>query len=464
MTKTQELFFKSALIQQPFFQTGWMENVSLTINDGTIESISVGSEPAADAQVMDGVAIPAMPNVHSHAFQRAFVGLSEYRTAANDSFWTWRKLMYDFVLKLTPDDVYTIARQLYLEMLVAGYSWVGEFQYLHNEESGESYPDLPQMSRVLLEAAASTGIGICMLPVLYQRSGFDATAPGDEQRRFVLSDDEFLGLCESCQIATEPLPNATAGIAIHSLRAASKEAIETVLAYRKKFYPGCPVHIHIAEQIQEVEDCLAATGKRPVEYLLANFEVDENWCLIHATHLSDDEVYRLAAKDVVVGLCPTTEANLGDGIFQAEKYLGDRGRLAIGSDSHCSIDPREELRLIEYGQRLTSRQRAVLGSEKESVGRQLYRMAAEWGGKALGVKTGKIGVGHRADLLVIDDQHPTIAGARNDRLLDRFVFSNTGSPIAERMIGGNWIENDVLEYQLAQSREDFVKLNKRMLG
>lgn len=461
---THELFFKSALIQLPFFQTGWMDNVSISINDGTIEAISVGSAPSENARQIDGVAIPAMTNVHSHAFQRAFVALSEYRTADKDSFWTWRKLMYDFALQLTPDDVYTIARQLYLEMLDAGYSWVGEFHYLHNDEAGETYSDIAQMARVLLDAANDTGIGICLLPVLYQRSGFDVQTPTEQQRRFVLSDDEYLGLFESCQNAIAPLPNAAAGVAIHSLRAASKDSIQNVLAYRKKHATDCPVHIHIAEQTQEVDDCLAATGKRPVDYLLANFDVDENWCLIHATHLADDEVYRLAAKDVVVGLCPTTEANLGDGFFQAAKYLGDRGRIAIGSDSQCSIDPCEELRLLEYGQRLSSRQRAILGSEKESVGRQLYRMAAEWGGKALGVKTGKIGVGYRADLLVIDDQHSTIAGAQNDRLLDRFVFSNTGNPIVERMVGGTWIENDVLEFQLAQSREDFVKLNQRLMG
>ncbi len=459
-----ELFFKSALIQQPSSAAGWMDNVSMTIRNGVIEAISTDRKPKEGAKIVSGVAVPSMVNVHSHAFQRAFGGLSEFRTANKDSFWTWRKLMYDFALKLTPDDVYVIARQLYLEMVNAGYSWVGEFQYLHNDKTGQGYSDRARMAQVILKAATDSGIGVCLLPVLYQQSGFDVLAPIKKQRRFILSLEDYWTLLGACKNAVAALPNAAVGMAVHSLRAASKDSIQKVIEFRKKDIPDCPVHIHIAEQIQEVKDCISVTGKRPVEYLLSNFDIDENWCLIHATHLTDEEVHSLARAKVVVGLCPTTEANLGDGIFQAKKFLGARGRFAIGSDSHCSVDPREELRLLEYGQRLSLQQRAILGSENESVGRQLYQMAAECGGKALGVKTGKLGVGYRADLLVIDDQHSTVAGAQEDRLLDRFIFSNTGNPIAKRMIGGRWIEKEALAVQLAQSQKDFVELNQRLLG
>jgi len=285
-------FFRSALVEIDN-DTSWQSNVSISIDDGTIVDIVADSDPSNCAS-SDGVVIPAMVNVHSHAFQRGFAGLSEYQTGANDSFWTWRKLMYDFVGKLSPDDVYVIARQLYLEMLQAGYSWVGEFHYLHNDVDGSQFANRAEMAEAVCRAAGETGIGICLLPVLYQRSGFDSEVANEGQRRFVLDNDQFLELLELCQNQLSTQSNATLGIAFHSLRAVSADAMDWVLNQREALLGNCPVHIHVAEQTQEVDDCVASTGMRSVEFLLSRFPVDQDWCLIHATHLNANEVKDLA--------------------------------------------------------------------------------------------------------------------------------------------------------------------------
>jgi formimidoylglutamate deiminase len=460
--KMETYFFKSALVEIDG-KTGWHSDVSISVNEGMIVDLNVNAE-SDNCTKMDGVAIPAMVNVHSHAFQRGFAGLSEYETSSNDSFWTWRKLMYDFVSKLSPDDVYVIARQLYLEMLRAGYSWVGEFHYLHNDDSGKIYSNRAEMADAVCRAAADTGIGICLLPVLYQRSGFNAQEVNDGQKRFALTTDQFLDLVDLCQSQTATNSSAKMGIAFHSLRAVSSDTIKLVLAERENSFPGCPVHIHVAEQTQEVDDCLAATGKRPVEFLLSQARLDQNWCLIHATHLNSNETIAIAKSGAVVGLCPTTEANLGDGFFPASEYLDLNGSVAIGSDSHCSVDVADELRTLEYGQRLKSRKRALLGdgNNSVSVGRHLFQNCAEGGGQGIGVSTGRIEKGHRADFLIVDDNHATIAGAAEDRLLDRFVFVNTGNPILARMIGGRLIENDFLQAEFEKSLPAFLDVNQRL--
>jgi len=421
--------FQSALVGDH-----WQNNVRITVgSDGLIESIE---SDVSDSDIEPIVAIPGIANVHSHAFQRGFAGLSEYRTAANDSFWTWRKLMYDFVGRLTPDDVYSIAKQLYSEMLAAGYTWVGEFHYLHNDIGGATYANIGEMSDAITRAASDTGIGLCHLPVLYQRGGFDDEPIAPGQDRFVLSDDQFSELVEKCHSSLGDKPNAKVGIAIHSLRAASVHAATLAIDHLRKLDSAAPIHIHVAEQTAELDACQKTHGKRSVEFLFDNLPVDEHWCLIHSTHLNDQELKSIAESRAVVGLCPTTEANLGDGIFRAEEFLAAGGQISIGSDSHCSVDLREELRILEYGQRLTTRRRAVLGSDDVSVGRNLYCRAAKGGAQALGINAGEIAVGKRADFTLVDPLHPSIDGVEGDRILDRLIFANIGNPIAGVVVGG----------------------------
>lgn len=416
----------------------WQHNVRITVADGELNDglITNIESNVADPDIEPIVALPGMPNVHSHAFQRGFVGLGEYRTAANDSFWTWRKLMYDFVGRLTPDDVYSIAKQLYSEMISAGYTWVGEFHYLHNDIGGAAYANIDQMSDAVYRAAEDTGIGLCHLPVLYQRGGFDDEPIASGQDRFVLSDDQFSDLVHSSHLTLSGKPNSNVGIAIHSLRAASIEAANRAIECVRQLNSAAPIHIHVAEQTAELDACKKTHGKRSVEFLLEHLPVDQHWCLIHATHLDDRELQQIVDSQAVVGLCPTTEANLGDGIFRSEDFLAANGQFSIGSDSHCSVDFREELRLLEYAQRLTTRRRAVLGTDEVSVGRNLYCRAAKGGAQALGINAGEIAVGKRADFTLVDPTHPTIDHADGDRILDRLIFANIGNPIAGVVVGG----------------------------
>ena len=425
----KKLRFQTALVGDQ-----WKQNVEISISDeGLVKSIECDVEGGVFEKL---IALPGMVNVHSHAFQRGFAGLSEYRTATNDSFWTWRKLMYDFVHRLTPGEVYIIAKQLYREMLTAGYTWVGEFHYIHNEAGGAAYANPGEMSDAIFRAAADTGIGLCHLPVLYQRGGFEDEPIVAGQDRFVLSTDRFCELVDQCHTKSKTLTNVEVGIAIHSLRAASIEEALTAIDHVRKVEAKIPIHIHVAEQTAEIEACVEAHGKRSVEFLYDNLPVDEHWCLIHATHLNDSELQQIAKSKAVVGLCPTTEANLGDGIFQAEEFLAANGRFSIGSDSHCSIDLREELRILEYGQRLTTRRRAILGSDDLSVGRNLYCQAAKGGAQAVGINAGEIAIGKRADFTLIDPMHPSIGDVHGDRILDRLVFTNIGNPVAGVVVGG----------------------------
>ncbi len=449
-----EFWFPSALCDG-----NWLDAVSISVgHDGLVTSIKAGNQPAG--QRFDLVALPAMVNVHSHAFQRGFAGLSEYRTAERDSFWTWRKLMFDFVGRLNPDDMLVIARQLYLEMLAGGYAWVGEFHYLHNDQGGRPYSSPVAMAEPLVQAASETGIGLCLLPVLYQRGGFSNEPLHSGQIRFHQSLEQFATLVARCRTLTDR-PQMTAGIAIHSLRAVGVDEAHEAL---KLAQPGSPVHIHVAEQTAEVDDCLRVTGRRPVETLFDQFPVGPEWCLIHATHLNRSERERIASSGAVVGLCPSTEASLGDGFFSAREYFESGGKMAIGGDSHCCTDFREELRTLETVQRLRYRQRAVLGTGTESTGRRIFELAAAGGGQALAVPTGRIAVGQRADWMLIDPGHPAIAGAACDRLLDRLIFVNSagpvGSPIREVVAGGRPIglDTDHFREQFNASSREFHRV------
>jgi formimidoylglutamate deiminase len=423
---------------------GWAEDVLLEVGpDGGLVSVSAGAAPG-DAPRAAGPVLPGMPNLHSHAFQRAMAGLTERAGPQEDSFWTWRELMYGFVRQITPEQVEAIAAQLYVEMLKAGYTAVGEFHYLHHDPDGRPYADPAEMSRRVIAAAARTGIGITHLPVLYGFSDFGGEAPREGQRRFVNEPDRFLKLVETVIADYRDDPQVRVGIAPHSLRAVTAETLNAAVEGLSDLDPNAPIHIHIAEQQKEVHDCIAWSGERPVEWLLQRALPDGRWCLVHATHVTEEEAQRLAETGAVAGLCPTTEANLGDGVFPAPTFLASGGAFGIGSDSHISVSPVEELRLLEYGQRLTLRRRNVLsgGSNSPSVGATLYQGALAGGARALGRPIGRLAPGYRADLVVLDGDLPTLAAKTGDALLDSMVFAGNVNPVRDVMVGGRWVVRD----------------------
>lgn len=363
------------------------------------------------------VLLPALGNLHSHAFQRAMAGMTETRAAGRESFWTWRDLMYRFLDRLTPDQIEAIAALVFMEMQEAGYAAVGEFHYVHHQPGGAPYDRLSELSQRIFAAARETGIGLTHLPVLYTYGGVKQQALSGGQLRFGNDVDRFLKLVDECR-STLPNPDSKLGIAPHSLRATSPSDLTEVLTST----PDSPVHIHIAEQVQEVTDVQAALGQRPVAWLLDNVLVDARWCLIHATHMTDAETSALARSGAVVGLCPITEANLGDGIFNGAVYVAESGQFGIGSDSNIRISLPEELRTLEYSQRLRDRQRAVLVDEG-SVGHALYTKAAMGGAQALGRDAGEIAEGKLADLVAISRSHPTLCALSDDQLLDGLCFA-----------------------------------------
>jgi formimidoylglutamate deiminase len=420
---------------------GWADDVLLEVDaSGFIVAITPGVvDPPADAEGLAGPTIPGMPNVHSHAFQRAMAGLTEARGPGEDSFWTWRQRMYDFVQRLTPEHVQRIAAQLYVEMLKSGYTTVGEFHYLHHQADGSPYEAPGEMSNRIIAAAKRTGIAITHLPVLYACSGFGGVAPEAGQRRFLNDSERFAALLEGLVAEYRSEPLVRIGIAPHSLRAVTRDQLLDAIDVISRHDPAAPIHLHIAEQTLEVEECIAWSGQRPVEWLLNNVDVDQRWCLIHATYANGRERDRLARDETVVGLCPTTEANLGDGIFPASEFLAGGGQMGIGSDSNVSVNVIEELRLLEYGQRLSHRRRALLASEDTpSVGRFLYDAAAIGGARALAQPMGALRVGLRADLVVLDGETPALAHKRGDAILDSLVFAANRDSIKDVMVAGRW--------------------------
>ncbi len=433
---TERLFAETALLPE-----GWAENVLFEVaGNGDLEKVTAGAEPG-DAPRAAGPVIPGMPNLHSHAFQRAMAGLCERAGPGEDSFWTWREVMYDFVGKLTPDQVEAIAAQLYVEMLKSGYTAVGEFHYLHHDPSGSPYLELAEMSQRAIQAARLSGIGITHLPVLYSDGGFGGQPAGEGQRRFLNDSERFLRLVERLFDWVGPDPQVALGMAPHSLRAVTPQLLDQTIHGLDAIHPGAPIHIHVAEQIKEVEDCQAWCGKRPVELLLETFLVDRRWCLIHATHMTPAETQDLAATRATAGVCPTTEANLGDGIFPAVPFLAAGGVIGIGSDNHISVSPIEDLRVLEYSQRLQSGQRNLLagGPDAPSVGANLYRRALQGGSQALRRTIGMLVPGARADLLVLDGNHPVLYGKTGDLILDSLVFAGNDNPVRDVMVGGRWV-------------------------
>jgi len=432
-----KLFAEDALLAG-----GWARHVVLEIGaDGRLTHIARDvAAPPADAERLTGPVIPGMPNLHSHAFQRALAGRAERRSPrGKDSFWSWRQTMYEFVARLDPEAVEAIAAQLYVEMLKAGYTGVGEFHYLHHDPEGRPYAEPTEMSERVLSAAARAGIAITHLPVLYAHGGFGARDPSPGQRRFLHDLDDFGGLLEALAARCRGQPDVRLGVAPHSLRAVTPAPLHEALALMSRLDATAPVHIHIAEQPREVDECLEWCGRRPVAWLLDEMEVDARWCLVHATHMDREEIAALAASGATAGLCPTTEANLGDGVFPGVAYLEAGGQFGIGSDSHVTVSPAEELRTLEYTQRLTHETRALLADERcPSVGASLYTRAAAGGARALGMAAGTLAPGRRADLVVLDTGAPTLLERAGDLLLDALVFAAPARPVRDVMVGGQW--------------------------
>jgi formimidoylglutamate deiminase len=417
--RSSSLWFATALLPH-----GWADRVRVTMDAGRIAAIDANVDHSANDE-RHAIGIAGVGNVHSHAFQRALAGLTEQRHGA-DSFWSWREAMYALVAKLTPSQFETIATQAYIEMLEAGITRVGEFHYVHHANDGTPYTDVAELAGRIAAAASASGIGLTLLPVFYAHGGIGAQEPKPTQRRFVNSLDSYLRLFEASGQAVKSIEFANTGIAAHSVRAVTPEEL-AVLAHIE--HAG-PMHIHIAEQLAEVEQWQQWAGARPVEWLLDHVHVDERWCLVHATHVSASEVARLAASRATVGLCPITEANLGDGIFPAQAFVANHGRFGIGTDSNVHISLAEELRLLEYGQRLQHRERnAISVDTSQSTGRVLLAHALAGGASALRQDTGQLAPGMLADVVALTDAHPSMAQRRGDVLLDSWIFA--GAPVVD---------------------------------
>ncbi len=417
-----QIFAKTALLPD-----GWARDVLVTLDGARISAVAPGSAPLGE--VVECL-LPAPTNLHSHSFQRAMAGLTERRGAGQDSFWTWRALMFRFLDQLTPDDVQAIAALVMVEMAEAGYAAVAEFHYLHHGPAGLRYADPAEMSVRIAAAAAETGLGLTLLPVLSERGGCDGRALAGGQLRFGNDHDQYRRLWDGALHALSVLPADTRlGVAPHSLRSVTAEG----LARAASISPDMPIHIHVAEQVAEVTEVLSATGQRPVDWLLTHHPVDRRWCLSHATQMDPRETAGLARSGAVAGLCPITEANLGDGIFDGARYLSASGRFGIGSDSNVRIALSEELRLLEYAQRLALKGRAILATPEKSSGRVLFEGAALGGAQAAGRASGAIAVGNWADLVGLDLSHPDAAGVAGDTILDTFIFARD-----DRMVRSVW--------------------------
>lgn len=430
---------------------GWAENVRLELQDGLIKSITSNAS-SENAERLRGAVLPGMINLHSHAFQRALAGLSEHTVGIADTFWTWRGSMYALANRFTPELQLAVATQLYIEMLKAGYTSVAEFHYLHQ-------PQPLAMSESLLEAARQSGIHLLLLPSLYQQSGIGEQPLTARQKKFYLKAEEYVSLVEKLRVTLHHEANLELGIAPHSLRAVAPK----VLLELSESFKNLPFHIHAAEQVKEVEASLEVLRARPVEYLLDHFDVNEHWCLIHCTHTTTEELKRLAASGATVGLCPTTEGNLGDGIFKLPTYLRQRGSFGIGTDSNTSVSPVEELRWLEYTQRLKARSRNISAGERGSSGMQLYTNALEGGRRAFGSNIGRLEVGQRANVIVLDTEHPNLVGHSKETLLDAFLFSGNQPLVRDVMVAGEWLVRGGRHALEEASYSSFAKVMKELL-
>lgn len=445
------LFARKALISK-----GWATDVRLELRSGRIAALSKGERPQP-GDVELGVLIPGLCNAHSHAFQRALAGRTEKRSPeGRDNFWTWRERMYALAGSLDAEALAAIASQAYVEMLTSGYTGVAEFHYLHRPAG--TGPSDPVMYEALRVAAEQSGIRMIYVPVHYERAGFEDSAPRGHQAQFALGLDGFLE--HHAQATADGSDTISTGIGVHSLRAVTAVALREVAAVAES--AGIPMHLHIAEQQREVDQCLSHHGRRPVRWLLENYDVSDNWCLVHATHMDAEETAELAASRAVVCVCPSTEANLGDGLFPLHDFLSAGGRMAIGSDSHISINPFEELRWLEYGQRLASQSRNVVSLEEAHVGRELFDRALRGGAQASGQEASGIDVGAPADLVALYDDDPMLVGHGDESLLDALVFSGYRLPVERVMIHGEWRVIDGEHIARDATRRSFAATLKRI--
>jgi len=429
---------------------GWADDVRLVIADGRIASLERGASAAPDDTLVGSV-IPGLCNAHSHAFQRALAGHTEQRSpAGHDSFWTWRERMYELAGVVDAKALTAIARQAYCEMLASGYTSVAEFHYLHRDPRNPDAEDT--MFEAIVSAAEDSGIRLTYVPVHYERAGFDDPEPAPHQRSFAMTIDAFLA--HHARAVANSGAAVNVAIGAHSLRAVSHESLQEIVRVATDAF--IPMHLHVAEQQREIDQCMGAYGRRPVRWLLENFPVAANWCLVHATHMDHDETEALAKSGAVVALCPSTEANLGDGLFPLHHYLSNGGRIAIGSDSHISINPFEELRWLEYGQRLASQSRNVVSLRDSHVGRELFLRALEGGAAASGQETVGIDENAPADFVVLCDDDPMLAGHDDESRLDALVFSGYPLPVERVMVNGNWCVVDAVHVDRDRSRAEYA--------
>ena len=434
--------------------------MQVVVTDGSISKVTTGTAPGAGDE-RHLLAIPGIASLHSHAFQRGMAGLAETRGYTADTFWTWRETMYRFALEMTPEDVEAVATQLYVEMLEQGYTRVGEFHYLHHDRDGSPYANPAEMATRIARAAETTGIGLTLLPSFYAHGSFGGIAPHAGQRRFICSVDQFARLMDATKTAIHELPGANIGVAPHSLRAVTPDELTAIVPLAA----GRPIHIHAAEQIKEVEECIAWSGRRPVEWLLEHAPVDQRWCLIHATHMTATETTALAGSGAVAGLCPVTEASLGDGIFPAREFLEGRGRFGIGTDSNVLVGVTDELRQLEYGQRLKHRERNVLsGGPGISTGRALFDAALAGGAQALAQPVAGLQAGARADIVSLDITHPSLAGRRGDTVLDGWIFAAGSPAIACVWAGGSKVVENGRHRLRQPARDAFNAAVRRLVA
>ncbi|KMO13898.1 formimidoylglutamate deiminase [Methylobacterium indicum] len=435
--------------------TGWQADVRLTVTAGRFSAVEAACAPEpGDTRV--AVLVPGLPNLHSHAFQRGMAGLAERRGPSADTFWTWRETMYRFALRMSPDEAEAVAAQAYVEMLESGFTRVGEFHYLHHAPDGAPYAQVAEMAERIAAAAALTGLRLTLLPVLYRWSNFGGVAPTDGQRRFVSDLDLFARMVDASRTVVAGLPGATLGVAPHSLRAVTPEDLSAAAALAE----GGPIHIHAAEQVREVEDSLSWSGARPVQWLLDQAGLDSRWCLIHATHMTPDETTRFATSGAVAGLCPVTEASLGDGIFPGPGFVAAGGRYGVGTDSNVLVGAADELRQLEYAQRLGARQRNVLAAPGASTGRALFDAGLAGGTQALAAEGGGLAVGAPADGVALDGADPALIERRGDALLDGWIFA-----AGARAVDAVWVDGrQVVAGGRHVAREAVAARYARVLG
>jgi formiminoglutamate deiminase len=447
--------------RQVLTRDGWRDSVRLRLQSGKVAAMQMGvsAEPGDECH---GTVVPALGNLHSHAFQRAMAGFAEVSGDSADNFWSWRDAMYRLAHRIDPDQLQAIAAQAYVEMLECGFGRVGEFHYLHRGPDGEPYADIGEMAGRIVAAAAASGIGLTLLPVFYAHSTFGGSEPTPAQRRFLNTLESYELLLQRCRSLTSALPAARVGVAPHSLRAVTAKELSAVAAMAG----SAPVHIHVAEQVREVEECIAWSGQRPIAWLLDHAPVHGNWCLVHATHVTPEEVQGIAKAGAVVGLCPVTEANLGDGVFPVAGFLGRNGQFGVGTDSNVHISLAAELSLLEYSQRLAHRARNVVRNvvrgETQSTGRAIMEITLAGGAQALGGEGGTIAVGGPADFVSLNEQHAALSCRASDALIDAWIFASSGDVVDCVWVAGRKVVADGQHFARQEIKRRFVKAMKEL--